>query len=225
MGPRSASSVGARGGAGGDGVLDLRAQLVTTQVLRATGTGGVHVQEVLDVTGRARQRGRSHRIDSHSQALGPLGHGQDRLHVKLRVTYHSPVPDPVLTHLELGLDHEQEVGVVCCGPQQRLEHQGQGDEGQVAHHQAWGRSDILRSQRTDIGAVQGGDSGVCAQGPGQLPVAHVDGHDVLGATPQEHVGEAPRGGTRVQAAAALDARGQASLLQRIQRTGELVGSA
>ena len=54
-------------------------------------------------------------VDTHSQRVRVLGHGQDGLHVELRVAHHSPVPDPVLAHLELGLDHEQEVGVVGRG--------------------------------------------------------------------------------------------------------------
>ena len=75
------------------------------------------------------------------------------------VTHHSPVPDPVLAHLELGLDHEQEVSVVGCGAQQRFEDQGQGDEGQIAHDQLRGGGDGLGIQCADVGAVQGGDAG------------------------------------------------------------------
>ena len=154
-----------------------------------------------------------------------FGHGQDGLHVEIRVTHDSPVPDAVLADLELRLDHEQEVGVVGRCSQQRFEDQGQGDERQVTHHQAGGRYDCGRVQRADVGAVQGSDTGVGSQGPGQLAVADVNGYDVLGAVAKEDVGEAARGGARVQAAAALDARRQAALPQHVQRAGELVSAA
>ena len=88
--------------------------------------------------------------------------------------------DPLLTHLELGLDHEQEVGVVGCGPQQRLEDESQRDKGEVADHELGGGSDGGGVQHADVGSVQGGDARIAAQGPGQLAVADVNGHDVLG---------------------------------------------
>ena len=185
----------------------------------------MHAQEVLNVTGRSWQRGGGHGLDSHAQGVGPLGHRHDGVHMELWVAHHSPVPDPVLAHLELGLDHEQEVGVVGRGAQQRFEDQGQGDEGQIAHDQLRGGGDDLGIQCADVGAVQGGDAGVGAQRPGQLAVADVDGHDVLSTAAQEDVGEAAGRGAGVQAAASLDAGCQAAAAQRIQRAGELVGTA
>ena len=101
--------------------------------------------------------------------------------MEIRVAHDSSVPDAVLADLELGLDHEQEVGVVGRGSQQWFEDQGQGDERQVTHHQAGGRRDGGRVQRADVGAVQGSNTRVGSQGPGQLAVADVDGYDVLGA--------------------------------------------
>ena len=58
----------------GDGILDAGAQLVPAQVPGAAGAGGVHAQEVLNVTGRSWQRGGGHGLDSHTQGVGPLGH-------------------------------------------------------------------------------------------------------------------------------------------------------
>ena len=64
-------------------------------------------------------------------------------------------------------------------------------------------------QLADVDPLQHGDPRIGAQRPGELAVADVDGDDVRGAGPQQHVGEAAGGGAGVQAAAPGDAAGRA----------------
>src|SRR5690606_4085739 len=115
----------------------------------------------------------------------------------------SPLADPVLADLELGLDHQGEVGVGGTHAEQRVEHQPQRDERQVPHDDVHGAADHLDGQVADVGAVVDGDPVVAAQLPGQLAVADVHRHHLRGTLTQEDVGEASRGCTRVQTAAPL----------------------
>ena len=154
-----------------------------------------------------------------------VGDDQDGLDVEGGVPYHAPVPQALPADLELGLDHEQQVGVGGGGPQQGAQDQGQGDKGQVPHHQGGGGGHRGRVEGAHVGPVQLGDPRVTLEGPGQLPVAHVHGGHVGGPTAQEHVGKAPRGGPRVQAAPPAHGGRQATGAQGVQGPGELVGAA
>ena len=99
----------------------------------------------------------------------------------------------------------------------------QRDERQVADHEVDPATEELRGQVADVGAVVHLDPVVALQGPGELAVAHVDGHHRCGAGSQQDVGEAAGRGARVEAAAA--AHDQPRRLERRQRAGQLVPAA
>ena len=75
---------------------------------------------------------------------------------------------------------------------QRVKHELEADEREVAHHEVDGLAHQLRRQLPDVGAVVHDDAVVTLQRPGQLAVPHVDRHHLGGAAPEQHVGEAAR---------------------------------
>ena len=64
-----------------------------------------------------------------------------------------PLADPVLAHLELRLHHQREVAVGPGDAQQRVEHQPERDERQVADDQVDRPADQLGGELADVGAV------------------------------------------------------------------------
>ena len=97
---------------------------------------------------------------------------QDGLHPVLGVAHHSPGAEPLPAHLELRLDHRQQVGVrraaqaVSAG-----QHQAQRDEGQVGDDEVDRAVDRLGRQGADVGALVDAHPLVGAQRPGELAVA------------------------------------------------------
>ena len=76
----------------------------------------------------------------------------------------------------------------------------------------------VRRQRAHVRAIEHPHALVLPQRPGQLPIPDVDGDYLGGTRAEQHIGEAPRGGTGVQAAPARDG----DLRELGQRAGQLV---
>ena len=144
---------------------------------RSTSAGpAAQPQEELDVPRRPRQRAARHRPGAPAQRGGPLGDRGHRLGPQLRVADHAALADPVLADLELRLDHQHQVAVGAGHADQRLQHQRQRDERQVAHHQVDRAADQLGGELADVGAVVHLHPLVGLERPGQLAVAHVHRH-------------------------------------------------
>ena len=101
-----------------------------------------------------------------------------RVGAQRRVADHSAARQPLLAHLELRLDHGQQVGGGGRAADQRRQHQPQRDEGQVADHEVDRLADLVRLERAHVRAVEDGDAVVGLQRPGELAVADVGGDDV-----------------------------------------------
>ena len=83
------------------------------------------------------------------RARGRVGDADDRLGPQRGVADHAALADPVLADLELRLDHQRQVAVGCGHRQQRVEHQRQRDERQVADHE------VDRARRSGRGSGRG----------------------------------------------------------------------
>src|SRR4051794_15985173 len=177
-------------------------------------------EEELHVAGRAGQRAGHDPGGAPAEVGGRLGDRGDRVGPVPEVADDAAGTEPLPAHLELRLDHGQQVGARFGAGGERGEHQAQGDERQVGDDQVDGAADRLRRQVAHVGALVDDDPLVGAQGPRELAVADVDRHDLPGAALQQLLGEAPGGGPGVQRAAALD-RGW----EGVQGTEQLVRSA
>src|SRR5437764_3427566 len=82
-------------------------------------------------------------------------------------------------------------------------------------------ADLLGGERAHVRAVEGAYPFVDAQRPRQLAVADVDGDHLPCAAAEQDVGEAAGGGTRVEAAPALDRDPG----ERVKSAGQLVTAA
>ena len=99
--------------------------------------------------------------------------------------------------LELGLDEAGDLTPLPQQAVQRREDQLQGDEGHVDAGKIQRIGDLLRSQIPGVGALHAHHTGVAAELPVQLAVAHVHGIDLPGAVLQHTVRKAPGGGADV----------------------------
>ena len=107
-----------------------------------------------------------------------VGDTDDRLRPQRGVADHAALADPVLADLELRLDHQRQVAVGCGHRQQRVEHQRQRDEGQVAHHEVDRATDQARGSGRGRWCGRAPHPLVLLQPPGELAVAHVDRDDL-----------------------------------------------
>ena len=69
------------------------------------------MHEILDVSGRTRQRRRCDRGDIQAKVDGTARNRLHGFHVMLRITDNAAVAEAFLTDFELRLDHEEEIGV------------------------------------------------------------------------------------------------------------------
>ena len=83
------------------------------------------------------------------------GNSCHRREAKLRILDYTTAYQ-VATHLELRLDHQDEIRVGRGAGHQGREHERQGDEGQVRHHDFRRRRDLGRSQGADIHPIEHG---------------------------------------------------------------------
>ncbi len=112
---------------------------------------------------------------------------------------HDPTrPEPVAPHLELRLDQDDEIRRRPGTRPQGGQHQPQGDERQIGHHQVDRPTDLVGGEIADVGAFQHHDPWIGPQLPRQLAVADVHRDDLTGVVAQQHVGETTGGRPGVQ---------------------------
>ena len=139
-------------------------------------------QEELHVASRAGQRAGHHPRRPPAERRGGPGDLEDGVGAVPAVADHSPGPEPLAAHLELRLDHRQQVGVraarrpMSAGSTSRSEMKDRS-----ATTRSTGPSIASGRQGADVGALVHPDPLVGAQGPGELAVADVDGDDLGGA--------------------------------------------
>ena len=139
-------------------------------------------QEVLDVARRPRQRAGVTAAAPQPRSRRRVGDAGDRLGAQPGVAHDAALADPVLADLELRLDHQHQVAVSARDAEQRVEHQRQRDERQVAHHEVDRPADPSGVEVADVGAVvDDAPAASCRERPGQLPVADVHRDHLRGA--------------------------------------------
>ena len=132
-------------------------------------------QEVLDVARRARAAG-WWSPPAHPSRAGRRGRDRRRPPRPAgRVAHHAALADPLLAHLELRLDHQHQVAVVGGHADQRVEHQLERDERQVADDQRRpARRPAPASARGRWCGRGRSPASSLLQRPGELAVADVD---------------------------------------------------
>ncbi len=115
------------------------------------------------------------------------------------------------------------LGLRGGGGHQRRQHEGERDERQVSDYEVRRRVQGAGREVTDVRALPDQDALVRAQRPRQLAVADVDGVHGSSAAYQQHLREAARAGTGIQADATTDPRREATGGQGVQGAVELAG--
>ena len=104
--------------------------------------------------------------------------------------------------LKLGLDEAQHLPLRLEKLLHRRQNDMQGDKRDVDDRKVQRLSQILRRDIADIRPLHADDPGVLPDFPGQLPIAHIDGEDLLRPVLEQAVGKAAGGRAGVAAGVA-----------------------
>ena len=140
----------------------------------------------------------------------------------LGITDDAAVAEAFLTDFELGLDHQEEIGVGCCRGDESRKYQRQRNERHIADHKLRGGSDGSWIEGAHVRPIVHLHARVALQLPCELAIPDVDGDDGCCAAPQQHVGKTTRRSTCVQSTTPLDQRGL--ITERIECSRKLVSA-
>ena len=141
------------------------------------------MHEILDVSGRTRQRRRSDRGDIQAKVDGTARNRLHGFHVMHRVTDNAAVAEAFLTDFELRLDHEEEIGVGRGRSDERRKNQRQRNERHIADDKLRGGSNGSWIERAHVRPIVHLHARVALQLPRELAITDVDGNDGRCATP------------------------------------------
>ena len=108
----------------------------------------------------------------------------------IRIAHDAAAADPLAARLELRLDQRGDGRLFGELRRHRRQDQPQTDEADIDGGQTRRGPDRARGKGADVGALQTGHPWVGAQGGVELVAADIDGVDMGGIPPQQHVGEA-----------------------------------
>ena len=140
----------------------------------------------------------------------------------LGIAHHSPVAEAFLTDFELGLDHQEEIGVGCGRGDESRKNKRQRNERHIPHDQFGGGSNGSRIEGAHVRPIVHLHARVALQLPRELAVPDVDGDDGCSAAAQQHVGKTTRRSTGVQSPTPLDQR--RLVAERIECSRKLVST-